>query len=632
MRNCEFCAEELPDNAMFCGNCGRALPLLGMGLLISNMQPNAGSVPIVQGSPQSSGVPSVTGISGTPMLHKPAQSGFPATFYSSPTIQAPPMQPSSPHYAPQTPPAHPIVPSKPKSPPPQPGGCAPLWLIALFAIIFILSGIITLGLTVLTPSLSMLSGSSTVAIGNSFHLHGSSFIPGSSVTLTLDSTTPLYYTHSERATPFSQTFQRIEPVVGMDLQRFQPLQPTSATNIVSVGLDGSFTVAILIDSSWHIGQHTIRAAEKFTPRSATMTIIVQPAGTTPTPVLTPSATVSPTSTATPSPTASASPTTAELSCVNPSTVSLGPVSEGYTQAVSTSVSLCTHGTGAVNWTATWNTNQDSWLQLDHTSGQIQAPASQKITLSALATNLKAGSYTATITFSNALRSTSETLQVTFSVQTGCIQVNPQRLSFSGIAGMMNPQPQTLAITNCGLAGTWTSTIATSRGVNWLSADPTGNSLNSNASQSVTVTASILKSQLGAGSYSGTITLSIGSNQVSVAVALIVQAAPKLVIVVPNPPSFNAFTQCSYNRSLNGWLCVASISNSSSTMSLNWLASSTGVPNILFKPSSGTLAPNGGTRVIIFVPSNNCQTPTTLVFTGPANTQDIVWTCSSNIIP
>ena len=124
-------------------------------------------------------------------------------------------------------------------------------------------------------------------------------------------------------------------------------------------------------------QHSIRAAEKFTPRNAVITINVQAAGQTLTP--TPSATVSPSPSVTISPSATASTaTTADLGCANPTSVALGPVSEGYTQSVSSQVSLCTIGTGTVNWTATWDQNTASWLQLDQSSGQIQAPAQQQI--------------------------------------------------------------------------------------------------------------------------------------------------------------------------------------------------------------------------------------------------------------
>jgi hypothetical protein len=662
IQTCEVCGMELPDNAVFCGNCGTPIanspesPTSGsvpavkihpgdstptistaqweyappnlpdqtyrsqpvpnanrqplddeeedenrrnalFGIPGQGMQPPTANVPMVQGSPQFGGVPSVQG-------------SLVPSFYSSPTIEAP-------HFVsppPSAPGRTPRSPRKPHSPHTQPAGCAPAWLIFLFAIILILTSIFTLGLTVLAPSLSSLSGNTNVTIGGTLQLHGTSFVPGISVTLTIDNGTPLYYTG--KTSPI-QANHTNNDVSGLDLTTLNTLnvfRPTSSSNIVSVGLDGSFTVTIAIDTRWHTGQHTIRAAERWSQRSAFITINVQSPGQTPT--ATPSVTVSPSATAN------------GLSCVNPTSVALGPVSENDSQAVTTQVSLCTAGTGAVNWTATWDQDQAAWLQLDQSSGQIQAPATQPITVSASATNLPAGNYTATITFSSSESTTTETLAVSFTVQTGCIRANPQQLSFTGVAGVSDAQPQTVTLTNCGLVGTWASALATDNNVNWLTADPTGGSLNGSATQSVTVTTSNLKAQLSEDTYSGSITFSIGTNQVVVSVTLTVQAGPKLVVVSPNPPSFDANKQCTFNRSLNVWVCFASISNSSQSASLTWKSSSTGVSNITFKPATDTLAPGAGERVTITIPGNNCQTPSTLTFTGPVNAQNIAWSCTS----
>jgi hypothetical protein len=175
-------------------------------------------------------------------------------------------------------------------------------------------------------------------------------------------------------------------------------------------------------------------------------------------------------------------------------------------------------------------------------------------------------------------------------------------------------------------GTWKTSISTNNKLNWLSVTPTSGALNNNGMQTVTITASNLHANLTAGSYSGQILFNIGSGQALVYVTLTVQAGPQIIVVSPNPPSFNASTQCSFDQQRNAWICSASISNSSKTLSLSWKASSSGVPNITFKPSSDTLPPGGGERVIITVPQNNCQTATTLTFTGPANTQNIAWSC------
>ncbi|GAC1349371.1 MAG: hypothetical protein NVSMB27_21880 [Ktedonobacteraceae bacterium] len=605
----------------------RRAAMLGLGLagLAGEGQPPAGNVPIVHGTPSFGGVPSVHGtpqVPGNAAAPNAAPGNYSSGFYSSQTQQVSHIAhtASPPHAQYGTPHAHGGS-SHPSPHHPTPGGCAPTWLIFLFAAILIISSIVTIGLTVLAPNLATLGGSTDVTLGGSLHLHGTSFIPGSPVALTLDDTTPLFFT--DQASP-GQASRGANAVLGLGVTSVQLNLHNSSSSVVTVGGDGTFTVTIAIDTSWRTGQHTIRAAEKISPRSAVLTINVHQAGDSATP--SPSATISPTVTGTPSATASPSTTPSGLSCLNPSSIALGPVSEGYNQALSSQIVLCASGAGTVNWIATWDQNQAPWLKLDHSTGQIQAPGQQQINVSALATNLKAGNYAATVTVSSPQSSTIETLNVSFTVQTGCIHASPQEFSFTGVAGISDPQTQTATITNCGMIGTWSTSVSTNNNVNWLSVSPTGGVLNGGVTQNVTIAASILKTKLGAGTYNGKIVFAIGSSQVIVYVTLTVQAGPQIVVVYPNPPSFVASKQCTLSQDLKYWTCIASISNSSQSLSLSWKSSSTGVPNITFNPPSNTLAPGGGERVIITIPVNNCQTPTTLSFTGPVNTATISWGC------
>src|SRR5437588_9892570 len=177
MRVCEFCGKELPNEESFCGYCGRTTH-------------NSPETPA-----SSSGLPTVkqTAVDAANTISALDWEWEDAVaFHSSPTISvhryAPP---SAPPHAPAYPPAiH--LPHRPPNYTPA-GGCAPAWLIFLFAAIFIISSLIGIGLTVVSPSLS-LSGGTNVALGDSLHLHGSGFIPISGVVLTLDDTTPLYFT------------------------------------------------------------------------------------------------------------------------------------------------------------------------------------------------------------------------------------------------------------------------------------------------------------------------------------------------------------------------------------------------------------------------------------------------------
>lgn len=706
MHVCDFCGKELSSRASFCGFCGRTSPghspealtsrgelltaveeedvearptvitpswewdeavpgntnqayddqlspgveeeerqrsaaLLDMGLLGFGGEEQFPTA-MVQGTPQLNGVPFVQGTPQRPGGNF-APGGYSAqALYSTPTLQIP-----APQYAPPSAALRPTSPLRqphlPQRPPRlhRPGGCAPTWLILLFAAIIIITSIISISLTVLSPSLTLI-GSTDLSLGDSLRLHGSGFVPVSAVILTLDDTTPLYFTDasSSRATqasPPTRAMQASPPLpttapaptvlMNLGIAGLHEGQTLSANSIVKVGIDGTFNVTIHIDQSWHTGQHTIRAAERIFPRSAVILITVNQPGESPT--SSPSDTATPSGTPSPSVTASPSATASGLSCVNPNSVTLGPVSENNNQAISTQVSLCTGGSGTVNWVANWDQTQAPWLRLDHSTGQIQAPGQQAINVSALATTLKAGTYSATVIFSSQQSSTTETLNITFIVQAGCIHTSQEQLSFTGVEKVSDPQAQKLTFSNCGIVGSWSTSISTDNNTHWLSVTPAGGALNSGAAQSVTVTASNLKTQLGAGTYSGKITLSIGSNQVIVNVTLTVAPAPKIILNSPSSGIFVANKDCTpgQNGSPGGWTCIASISNSSSTSSLSWRSSSTGVSNITFTPSSDTLPANGTERVVIFVPANNCQTSTTLTFVGPANVVTISWSCA-----
>src|SRR5205807_6774460 len=97
------------------------------------------------------------------------------------------------------------------------------------------------------------------------------------------------------------------------------------------------------------------------------------------------------------------------------TRTLGPVNEGQKQAVSVQFALCTTGSGTVNWTASWNQKQATWLQLTGT-GQIVAPLMQELQVGASAEGLKAGIYNTTVTFSSQNSITKMFLKVKFIVR------------------------------------------------------------------------------------------------------------------------------------------------------------------------------------------------------------------------
>ena len=146
-----------------------------------------------------------------------------------------------------------------------------------------------------------------------------------------------------------------------------------------------------------------------------------------------------------------------ITTASQTTMNLGPIAEGESQTVSMPFQLCTSGSGKLDWTSSWDQQQAPWLQVDQ-NGQLTAPQSQQIQIRASAQNLKAGTYTADVTFSSSLGNTKVVLQATFLVQAKdiptCIQVNQPTLSLAGQLGQGSPVSQTVIIQNgsgCGQA-------------------------------------------------------------------------------------------------------------------------------------------------------------------------------------
>ena len=177
--------------------------------------------------------------------------------------------------------------STPTHPPPphhKPHGCSLVFIIAAIIVpVLIILSFLGLGLTLFAPSLS-LSGSTTVVQGGTFTLHGSHFIPGSSVTLTLDDTIPLYFSNRNLPVQSAHTANTAMQILTMDTRLAQQL--AFSNNTVSVGGDGTFAVTITANPGWSIGKHTIKASESPTHRSTSLNFTIYLAGTTPTPTTT----------------------------------------------------------------------------------------------------------------------------------------------------------------------------------------------------------------------------------------------------------------------------------------------------------------------------------------------------------
>ncbi len=584
-----------------------SLPLLG-----DPMTPTA-NLPIAQGTPQVAGAPTA---GGTP----PVVNNFPPAFGQLVLPDPKPLVRPPGIYSKRLP--HRPGPHLPNKPQPAPG-CA-TWLIIVLIIPFvILASIIGIGLTILAPSLSM-EGGADVSAGGSLHLHGSHFIPGNAVTCTLDGSTILTNTSAARPTTNTAASGPASSWA-LAIQNEQapqaPKQASGATTIIVNG-DGTFSATFTVEQGWSAGQHTIRATEALSPRSASVTFTMLGAGQT----VTPGATVTASASVTPSTTPTTQAGTG-FSAVNPGTVTFGPISQGYNQAVTQQATLSTTGTDLLNWTATWDKTQAPWLQLTPQSGQIQEPGTQSIAVGALAGTLQPGTYNATITFSsNAQNEQNVTLNVALTVQTGCVTVTPTTLNFTGTVGANDPPGQTVTLNNCGGRGNWS---ATSSGGAWLAVTPTSGSLNAGATQGVVVSTSIAKAGSKAGTYQGQVQFTNGTAHATVGVTFTVQPAPVPPTLSVNATHLTTSKNCKMQETtVVFWLCPVTLSSSANaTSNLNWTSTSGGtIPGITIQPASGTLTPGQAATVDIDLPRFPCTETGTATFSGPANRVSVTVGC------
>lgn len=149
--------------------------------------------------------------------------------------------------------------------------------------------------------------------------------------------------------------------------------------------------------------------------------------------------------------------------------------------------------------------------------------------------------------------------------TATISATPATLQFVASAGGATPSAQSIQIVNTG-SGTlaWTASATTGSGGSWLSVSPSSGTAPSNLSVSVSIAG------LSAGTYTGSVQIaSTGATNTpqSVAVTLIVAAAPATLSVTPQSLSFQYSVGGSAPAAQN-----VSISNSGGG-TLSWTASS-----------------------------------------------------------
>jgi uncharacterized protein (TIGR03437 family) len=241
---------------------------------------------------------------------------------------------------------------------------------------------------------------------------------------------------------------------------------------------------------------------------------------------------------------------------------------GGASPASKTVSVSNSGGGTLNWTATSSTTSGgNWLGVSPASGTN----SGTLTVSANIAGLAAGSYKGNIQVAaTGASNTPQNVAVTLTVQSApppppptptlVLSLSTNALSFTTLAGS-NPPGQSLQISNSA-AGvlSWTISVASISGGNWLTLGSTSGQ--GNASVPVTVNSAVLQ----AGKYTAVLTVR-ASNAVNspqnVTVSLTVTAKPTLGA---NPSSL------SFSGSLGSSPAAQSLAISGSEDGLSWTAS------------------------------------------------------------
>jgi hypothetical protein len=618
------------------------------------------NVPAVQGTPQIGNVPAVQGtpqIGNVPSVHGTPQIGGAPSVQGAPSAGRPPVSPANPHppggavphaapslhqhtwagqqaqhHVPQhSPPAgqlehqghqggqHPGGPQQAIKAQhahriglphlPKAGatttkiamGAATKWGIVAVTAVVVLATSSVIFVFANAAGLS-LSGGSSVSVGGTLHIHGKGFVPNGSVALTLDNGLPVTATGSlvqkvvdtEAASRAADASQLLAST-----GRTGNLAPSN--NAVTVGITGNFDTDVTVPSTWSLGPHVIHAMEGLGSRSATLSFTVQ-----------------------------ASP--AHL-IVTPSTLNVGTISMG-SKAIE-AILVGNTGGSQLTWNAT--TDGSSWLKLTNSVGAIEPHGAQvPLYVTIDATSLQTGDYSAAITIHSQNGGDAQVpihmhIDPAPQVQQAQLSINPTTIDFGTVTAEQQVFDN-LTVGNQGtLALNWQ---ADTGGASWLTLSPTsGNVAVGGLPQTVQVIADTSNSSLQQGLNSATITIKWNGGTTTIPVTLTLNPStaspsPPILAVTPSGFSVPGDSNCTYDATA-GWSCTAALSSLVTAQSnLDWTSASSGISNVSFSPSSGTLTPGQNTSVTISIPNTACPANATFTFSGPANNVALAWSCAA----
>ncbi len=269
---------------------------------------------------------------------------------------------------------------------------------------------------------------------------------------------------------------------------------------------------------------------------------------------------------------------------------------------SQSVTLQNSGGQSLDWTAVAaTTNGANWLSVSPTGGQLGAGGKATVTIAVNGASLPSNSYQGTVTFNDNGQSRQVAVALAMSTPpTPTINVQVHTLNFSAMLGK-NPASQSFTVSNTGNATLNWSASEDQIAATYAPITPASGSLT--PGQSATITVSPATTNLGAGSLTGTITITDTNTGDLV-------AAQKVAvnITVLNQPQISVSTNgldFSNDSTLQNSSQLLVITNTGSS-NLNWAVTipSQSASWLTVDNSSGTLA--AGESVVIDVTCDSSQ--------------------------
>lgn len=472
------------------------------------------------------------------------------------------------------------------------------------------------------PVLSV-SGTDHIPSGGSLHVNGTHFLPGSHVTLTLDEGIPVSITSS---TAIRQDDGAKAPLALVALSK--GIQSEATPSFISIGSAGTFEATIAVDFRWSVGIHYLHATEveSVSTRTARLSFQIELGAARLVPGVT--------------------------------GLDFGTIEQGKKAVLA--LSIGNGGGTPLTWTA--DISETKWLQLQTHSGTIQPQAAQQtLDITADSTSLAVGAYSAPLHLSS--NGGSSDIQVTMQVVTpgtkkaATLTVTPTTLIFP----MLNAGQQVSLTVAVGNTGTdtlqWQASISQT---NWATLSVTSGSI-AQGGLPQTITVQVNTTNLSAGNYATALTISSngGNTQVDIAVPVAANGVtptptnspvataiatptstplptssptpsptPTPATLSVSPTSFAGGNNCVYSVA-HGWICSATLINSSTSGNVNWSTASKGLPAVTFTPASGTLAPGVSAHVLILVSAKTiCPSKGTFDFIAASGTVSTPWSCGA----